>query len=449
VPTTFGAATFSGDVTVDSTTFHVDSTNNRVGVGTTTPQYRLDVGSGGGDVMLRVMNGLATTGKLLFGRSGATDMRSHAIEVRNNGDGDNNYMKFLVHDGGGVSPFEGRTEVMTLRGDGNVGIGTTSPATNLNIQGDSGGVPPTTGGEGTSNGIFRVRDNYNVALDIGTKGSSPWTTWLQVADATSMGTEYPLSLQPNGGNVGIGVANPTATLDVAGSAANGKSLQLRSGDVNNGTDAVQIIFSHSGNPYNSGGYAHSIRTRHQSGGDGENAIDFWCWNTTNTTNADTLGNKRVMTIEGTGRVGIGKTDPGTALDVDGVIKSNVPSWNMWDVGTNASGTINFTTNYVPAQNCTVTLTTGRVTATVAGRYFVSFHGFTESDVAADTSGGYYIRKNGSGTIRNYHKQPITGYSVMGTITAIMDLAVNDYVDVASDFAIHSANGAGFCGFMIG
>jgi hypothetical protein len=359
VPTTFGAATFSGDVTVDSTTFHVDSTNNRVG------------------------------------------------------------------------------------------IGTTSPATKLNIQGDSGGVPPTTGT--SSNGIFRVRDNYNVALDIGTKGSSPWTTWLQVADATSMGSEYPLSLQPNGGNVGIGVTNPTATLDVAGSAANGKSLQLRSGDVNNGTDAVQIIFSHSGNPYNSGGYAHSIRTRHQSSGDGENAIDFWCWNTTNTTNADTLGNKRVMTIEGTGRVGIGKTDPGTALDVNGVIKSNVPSWNMWDTGTNSSGVLNFTTNHVPAQNCTVTLSTGRVTATVAGRYFASFHGFTEGGgtVTAGTGGGYYIRKNGSGTIRNYHIQPYSDYSVMGTITVIMDLAVNDYMDVSSDFAVHVSNGAGFCGFMIG
>jgi hypothetical protein len=106
--------------------------------------------------------------------------------------------------------------VSTLTTTGDVGIGTTSPATNLNIQGDSGGVPPTTGGEGTSNGIFRVRDNYNVALDIGTKGSSPWTTWLQVADATSMGTEYPLSLQPNGGNVGIGTDSPEGGLHIYG-----------------------------------------------------------------------------------------------------------------------------------------------------------------------------------------------------------------------------------------
>jgi len=127
--------TVAGNVAVDTNTLVVDSVNNRVGIGTSTPQYRLDVGSGGGDVMLRVMNGLASTGKLLFGCTGSADTRSSAIEVRNNGDGGNNYMKFLVHDGGGVSPFEGRTEVMTLRGDGNVGIGTNAPGYPLDVNG--------------------------------------------------------------------------------------------------------------------------------------------------------------------------------------------------------------------------------------------------------------------------------------------------------------------------
>ena len=48
VPTTFGAATFSGDVTVDTDTLYVDSTNNRVLIGTTTPYYsqRFEVSGG-------------------------------------------------------------------------------------------------------------------------------------------------------------------------------------------------------------------------------------------------------------------------------------------------------------------------------------------------------------------------------------------------------------------
>jgi hypothetical protein len=102
---------------------------------------------------------------------------------------------------------------------GNVGIGTASPVALLNIQGLSQGAPPTSGGETISNGLFRIRDNYNVTLDVGTLGESPWSAWLQVADATNMGGEYPLVLNPNGGNVGIGTTNPAATLDVRGMGA--------------------------------------------------------------------------------------------------------------------------------------------------------------------------------------------------------------------------------------
>jgi hypothetical protein len=138
-----------------------------------------------------------------------------------------------------------------------------------------------------------------------------------------------------------------------------------------------------------------------------------------------------------------------ALNVNGVIKSNVPSWNMWDAGTISSGILNFTTHNVPAQNCSTTLSTGRVTATVAGRYFASFHGFTESSVAANTGCQYFIGKNGVYSIRNYHVQPISNYSALGGVTVIMDLAVNDYVDVSTNFAVHHSNGVGFCGFMIG
>ena len=41
-----GAATVSGNFTVDTTTLHVDSTNNRVGVGTSSPSYGFDINFG-------------------------------------------------------------------------------------------------------------------------------------------------------------------------------------------------------------------------------------------------------------------------------------------------------------------------------------------------------------------------------------------------------------------
>ena len=52
----FGSLSITGDFTVDTPTFHVDSTNNRVGVGTITPSVPLDV-----------IGGINTTGALKFG----------------------------------------------------------------------------------------------------------------------------------------------------------------------------------------------------------------------------------------------------------------------------------------------------------------------------------------------------------------------------------------------
>ena len=187
----------------------------------------------------------------------------------------------------------------TIFKHGNVGIGTTSPATNLNIQGDSGGVPPTTGGEGTSNGIFRVRDNYNVALDIGTNGSSPWTTWLQVADATSMGTEYPLSLQPNGGNVGIGTTSPGHPLDVQFTGDSG----IRS--KNTGSSHASVYID------SATGYSY-LRFEHSG------AAKFWIQSTpTGDLAFRPSGGGHVMDILNNGNVGIGTSSPNASLHIDG------------------------------------------------------------------------------------------------------------------------------------
>ena len=217
--------------------------------------------------------------------------------------------------------------IMTFRSDGNVGIGTTDPGHKLHLltYTANDGIRVVGGakfalltsnlsstayngivGEGDSGIIFSTdNDPYN---DSTTKGFviGPWTT------TGALG----LKIIENG-NVGIGTNSPVATLDVAGSDVSGKSLQLRSGDSSTGTDSSQIIFSYANNPYNFGGYAHSIGTRHNSGADVGNAIDFWLWNTTDTTDASTLGNKRVMTMEGNGRVGIGDSEPSYTLDVNG------------------------------------------------------------------------------------------------------------------------------------
>ena len=101
--------------------------------------------------------------------------------------------------------------LMTSRGatfGGNVGIGTTSPGSKLEIAGANSTTNATA--------LFSIQKNEEgYGLFSGLYGSG--ASWLQsgTADGT---TDYSIVMQPNGGNVGIGVTAPvSAKLHVAGS----------------------------------------------------------------------------------------------------------------------------------------------------------------------------------------------------------------------------------------
>ena len=44
--------------------------------------------------------------------------------------------------------------------------------------------------------------------------ASPWTGWFQAQDANNLATTYPLALNPNGGNVGIGTDDPAFKVEI-------------------------------------------------------------------------------------------------------------------------------------------------------------------------------------------------------------------------------------------
>ncbi len=97
----------------------------------------------------------------------------------------------------------------------NVSIGHAVPVAKLDIRGVA--ANPTIPGF-ASTGIFRIGVNVEEGIDIGKigpSGSSPHTAWIQAGHS---GVADPLSLQPLGGNVGIGIVNtdPNAKLHVNG-----------------------------------------------------------------------------------------------------------------------------------------------------------------------------------------------------------------------------------------
>ena len=94
----------------------------------------------------------------------------------------------------------------------NVGIGTATPVTKLNIVG-VGSSPAIPGA--TSTAIFRIGISPNEGIDFGKLPSAPFSAWMQAGYNAS--STDPISLQPLGGNVGIGIISPAASakLDVS------------------------------------------------------------------------------------------------------------------------------------------------------------------------------------------------------------------------------------------
>lgn len=92
----------------------------------------------------------------------------------------------------------------------NVGIGVDSPMAKLHVAGSSSDA--TIPGD-NSGSILRLGTSATEGLNIGKRGNGTNDLWLQ---AGSSGIADPLSIQPLGGNVGIGIISPTEKLHVNG-----------------------------------------------------------------------------------------------------------------------------------------------------------------------------------------------------------------------------------------
>ena len=194
--------------------FLINPLGGNVGIGTSAPGAKLELAGTG-----------STFGSgAFFNNTTASSGRKFSVASRSdftNGTGQNGM--FVIAD-----ETVGQAR-MVLDQAGNVGIGTTTPVTKLDVKG-AGSAFPVTSGTTQSGGLMtRLRDGSNLTLDMGGNGSNG--IWLQSTDVTNLGSNLPLLLNPNGGNIGVGITAPVTKLDVAGAVGfNGATTngQLRS-----------------------------------------------------------------------------------------------------------------------------------------------------------------------------------------------------------------------------
>ena len=175
-----------------------------VGIGTTAPNHKLEVVGASTDFGVDVSGSYPV---LRPGGAGAEDIELSAI-----GNGGNVYIRAPGTDAtqSYISLYATGAERMRIQNDGNVGIGTTAPTSKLTVN-NNGYSTPTATYHTASTISF---EGAQIELAGGTLNASPWTYWLQVRAWNS--TTPPISLQPVGGNVGIGNTSPLGKLIVKG-----------------------------------------------------------------------------------------------------------------------------------------------------------------------------------------------------------------------------------------
>jgi len=264
----------SGGTAVDAVT--IDH-NGNVGVGTVEPADRLDVA---GRIISRagiLSYASANENYLQFRNADGTNIgligSDGAISASNTKE-----LGLYVYDNNPMSFWSNSVKRMSLTGNGDLGLGTSAPASKLHVH-------------STNSNIASFSDGYsgnNKKMIVGTFGNG---VSLNATDWDT-NTARDLAFATNSGNVGIGTTSPLAKLHIAGGS---EPLRLQH-------DSAYISFYNTAGSTR-GGYIQNIAN---------NSMIIMNEQPTDL-QLGTNGAVR-MTINGGGNVGIG-ADPVTKLDV--------------------------------------------------------------------------------------------------------------------------------------
>ena len=254
-------------------------TSGNVGIGTTSPSSPLDVATISSGPVAKFVNTSGTGGAGVVIQAGVATSSSilTLFDYQNN-------------------------ERLRVRGDGNVGIGTTSPGSKLHVSSVSSNSQLTLERTGTFTGKYTMHTASN-NFYIG----------------NSVARTYPLTIL-NSGNVGIGTTSPETLLHLDSSVDAASGLTL--GYVNSADRSLRVFFVNAtgGNSI----YRDADSLRFATGA-----------------SAGSSSGVTKMLLTDAGNVGIGTTSPGTKLEIGGSSEPGIRlretgGSNYYDIKTNGS-----------------------------------------------------------------------------------------------------------------
>jgi len=330
------AIKFLNTVAVDTDVLYVDASSNNVGIGTTSPGTKLQVGTGSGATVdtayqivadgsaisgIQILSGATQSGRLVFGDSGNNDIGIIKYD----------------HSDNSLQTIVNAAERMRIDSSGNVGIGTTSPQSKLQINDGSVNVTKAMQSGGVDHDFLQLSYAGSWANNIGGLASINFTDSLSSSNTVGrIGVTYTgsqgkfivtdlysggygasgdvFTIQADGetyikGNVGIGTTSPESKLHVAGGDVLISNGQYYTAESNTGQN-FQLATITTGNVVAIGAIDYTSAGTIFAGGDNVSI-----------TTGGVAGSSRLKILSN-GNVGIGTTSPLQLLHVNGASDGN-------------------------------------------------------------------------------------------------------------------------------